>query len=49
MHIGYWGKARRKETTRKTETSVGGQYRDRFWRDRMVGVDWIDMAQDRDQ
>jgi hypothetical protein len=44
MHIG--GKARRKETTRKTNTQVGGQYlREIRW----DGVDWIDLAQDRDQ
>jgi hypothetical protein len=26
MHIGFAGKARRKETTRKTKKYVGGQY-----------------------
>jgi hypothetical protein len=50
MHIGYQcGKARRKETTRKTK---------RMWVDNIKmdlraigwgGMDWIDLAQDRDQ
>jgi hypothetical protein len=26
MHIRYWWEVRRKETTRKTKTEVGGQY-----------------------
>jgi hypothetical protein len=49
MHIGHCLKARRKETTGKTKTQVGGQYimdlREIGW----GGMNWIDLAQDRDQ
>jgi hypothetical protein len=41
MHIGYCGKSRRKETTRKTKIDL----RERDW----DGVDWIDLAEDRNQ
>jgi hypothetical protein len=45
MHI---GKARRKETTGKTKTWVDNIKMD-LKRDKMDGVDLIDMAQDRGQ
>jgi hypothetical protein len=41
MHVGYWWKARRKEITGKTKTYL----REIGW----DGVDWINIAQDRDQ
>jgi hypothetical protein len=43
------GKARRKETTRNTKTSMGNNikmdHREIGW----GGTDWIDVVQDRDQ
>jgi hypothetical protein len=39
MHIGIGGKAKRKETTRKTKMEVGEIG--------CSGVDWIGLAQDR--
>jgi hypothetical protein len=46
--MAYGGKARRKETTRKTEMHVGGYYYDGSQIGR-GGRDWIDLAKDRDQ
>jgi hypothetical protein len=49
MHIGYWWKARRKEMTGKTKCrlvdNIKMDLREIGW----DGVDWIVMAQDRDQ
>jgi hypothetical protein len=41
MHIGYWWESQKKETTRKTKIDL----REIGW----DGMDWIDVAQDRDQ
>jgi hypothetical protein len=49
MHIAYWGKARRKETTRETKhrwvDNVKIDVRETGW----TGMDWIDLVKDRDQ
>jgi hypothetical protein len=42
------GKARGKETTRKTKMKVGGQYLD-LKEMEWGGVDWIGLAQDRNK
>jgi hypothetical protein len=42
------GKGERKETTRKTKTYVCGKIL-KWILERWDGVDWIDLAQDRDQ
>jgi hypothetical protein len=43
------GKARRKETTRKTKTQVVDNIKIYLRAIRWDGMDWIDLAQDRDQ
>jgi hypothetical protein len=45
------GRAGGGETAGRTGTWVGGWYYDEYWRVGMGwdGVDWIDLAQDRDQ
>jgi hypothetical protein len=46
---GIGGKVRRKETTRKTKTQVGGQYYKWILREiEWNGMDWINLVQDRD-
>jgi hypothetical protein len=40
MHVGYWWEARRKETTRKIKYIKEIELGD---------MNWIDLAQDRDQ
>jgi hypothetical protein len=41
--IGFCEKARRKETSRKTKTYVGGQYQDRPLRD-IMGLMWTGLV-----
>jgi hypothetical protein len=38
-----------KERDHEDDQDVGGQYKNGSWRDRMDGMDWINVAQDRDQ
>jgi hypothetical protein len=44
---GFAGKARRKETTRKTETSMGGWDQKESSGDSLGTVEWIQLAEDR--
>jgi hypothetical protein len=48
MHIGYWWACQKERTTRKTRrrwvANIKMDLREIVW----DGVDWIDMAQDRD-
>jgi hypothetical protein len=44
MHTGFWWKSQR-----KTKTYVGGQNSIDLREIRWDGMDWIDLAQDRDQ
>jgi hypothetical protein len=46
---GFGGRARRKETTQKTKVKVGKWDQNGSWGDWLGIVDWIRLAQDRDQ
>jgi hypothetical protein len=49
MNIGYSGKARRKETTGKTKTNAWDNIKMDLREIEWDGMDWVDLAQDRDQ
>jgi hypothetical protein len=48
MHIGLFGISRRKQATKKTKTKIGDNNKFDVRKIRWCGMDWIDLAQDRD-
>jgi hypothetical protein len=49
MHTGYWWGSQ-KEGDHSEDQDVGGwTILNRSYRDKMDGVDWVDLAQNRDQ
>jgi hypothetical protein len=45
MHIGFWWESRKERPRRRWEDNIKMDLREVGW----VGMDWIDLAQDRDQ